>query len=229
MRSPPAPPDTLLFDLDGTITDTDELHFKATRQALSGYELNIDRRTYMDVVYGAPNEAIATHFFPDGNAAIRHAYIENKEQAYRELITSLDPTAGLMNVFAWADEHAAGLALVSNAPRENMERVLGALGLQERFDTIVLAEDLPVGKPDPLPYVTAMENLGTTPDRALGFEDSEPGLRALQGAGVFAIGLASALSVDVLSGFGADLAITDFTAPALWEVLQPRCGEEPQA
>jgi len=222
MRASPPPLRALLFDLDGTITDTNELHFQATITALKVFGLSIDRQTYMNVVYGAPNEAIAAHFFPGDDGAKQQRYIDTKEQVYRDLVTALDPTPGLIRLFEWVDAHDLRLALVTNAPRENMECVLAALNLTDRFDTIVLAEDLPAGKPDPLPYLTGLRNLGATADQAIGFEDSEPGLHALQAAGLFSIGLATGLSADALLSHGANLAINDFTAVDLWEILERR-------
>ena len=106
-------------------------------------------------------------------------------------------------------------AIVTNAPRANAEAMLEALGLSDRFDTIVVAEELARGKPDPLPYLTGLARLEATAAQSLAFEDSPSGVTAATRAGIPTLGLRSSLSHDRLTAAGAVGTLSDFTDPAL--------------
>jgi len=210
----------LLFDLDGTIVDTGELHFRASIETLAEFGISIERDTYDRVIHGNSNENIARYFFPDGGAAERSRYVDTKERAFRASLGSVMPMPGLFDLLDWAEERGIGTAVVTNAPRENTDAVLRVLGLNRRFAAVVLGDDLERGKPDPLPYEVALERLGVVPDAAVGFEDSTHGIHALKAAGVFAFGVTTGFSSDRLLADGADAAIPDFLSPALWTCLK---------
>ena|GEM_PF-4773714 len=73
----------LLFDLDGTIVDTGELHYRASVETLVKFGISIERDTYDSVIHGNSNENIARYFFPDGDAVKQARYVEMKECAFR--------------------------------------------------------------------------------------------------------------------------------------------------
>jgi beta-phosphoglucomutase len=100
------------------------------------------------------------------------------------------------------------------------------LGLAGRFKVEITIEEVERGKPDPLPYLTALERLGIGADEAIAFEDSPSGMRAAKAAGLFSFGVLTGLSADEMREIGADGAILTFRDPALWEVLEHRIGRE---
>ena len=69
-------------------------------------------------------------------------------------------------------------AVVTNAPRANAEKVLAALGLAQRLPILVIGAELARSKPDPLPYLTALERTGAGAAHSVAFEDSLSGVRA---------------------------------------------------
>jgi beta-phosphoglucomutase-like phosphatase (HAD superfamily) len=114
--------------------------------------------------------------------------------------------------------------VVTNAPRANAEHMLDVLGLGDRFDSVLVAEELPRAKPDPLPYLTGLECLGASAEAGIAFEDSIPGLTAAVGAGVFTVGLATSQSPEALLAAGAHLVVEDFNDPRLWAVIERMLG-----
>ncbi|MFM8991789.1 MAG: HAD family hydrolase, partial [Alphaproteobacteria bacterium] len=136
---------------------------------------------------------------------------------------------------AWSRDLAAdlaaiedwGTAVVTNAPRANAEQMLAGLGLSARFDVVVIGDELARGKPDPLPYATALALLGAEPGRAVAFEDSRSGIAAARAAGVCPVGMAPTLDGPALREAGADAAIADFADPVLMEALRVRFGSSP--
>jgi beta-phosphoglucomutase-like phosphatase (HAD superfamily) len=98
--------------------------------------------------------------------------------------------------------------------------MLHALGLSSVFSTLILAEDLPRSKPDPLPYQTALERLQVSASEALVFEDSPAGMRAAIAAGIPTVAIASTHPPSTLIALGATLVISDFTDRHLHRLLQ---------
>src|SRR6185295_2953739 len=92
------------------------------------------------------------------------------------------------------------LAVATSARRSDAVALLGPLGLLDRFRTIVAAEDVTRGKPDPEVYLLAAARLGAAADRCLVFEDALVGVRAARGAGMRVVGVATAYEpADLLS------------------------------
>ena len=111
------------------------------------------------------------------------------------------------------------MAVVTNAPRVNAEHMLDAIGLFERFGTIVVGEECERGKPHPAPYRAAMEALRVGPRDSVTFEDSRSGVASARAAGIFTVGLRSSLTHDALCAAGAHTTIEDFTDTALDSIL----------
>ena len=217
--------DTLLFDLDGTLTDTDELHVEAFRRLLAPLGRSITMDDYKTRIMGAPNEAIMGWLFPDEDAARHVAIAAEKEALFRSQADRLLPTAGLMPLLDWAERLDLKMAVVTNAPRDNAEMMLAGLGLTARLPVLVIGDELARGKPDPLPYLTALERLGSTADRALAFEDSRSGVRAAAAAGIETIGMLTGLDEATLRDAGASAAVRDFTDPWLADRLGRDYGQ----
>ena len=98
-------------------------------------------------------------------------------------------------------------AVVTKAPRANIKLLLAPLGGQAAFDVVVLGDELEHGKPHPLPYLTALCQLGVEPENACRFEVSASDSAALIATGVFLIGIRSGeysqtLWSKILSGQG---------------------------
>ena len=205
----------LLFDLDGTLVDTDHLHFAAHRKALAVYDLDIDQSYYAQHICGGRNEDIADKLLGQRPIDERREYVRQKEQIFRDSLNFLQPMPGLMKLLDWSEQSGLDLALVTSAPKENADLLLLRLRLQDRFPVMVLGEDIAESKPHPMPYITALERLNVSPDEAIAFEDSPPGISAVQGAGIYAVGVATSFSPDQLRHAGAQCVIEDFRAPQL--------------
>ncbi len=207
--------DTLLFDLDGTLTDTDALHYEAYRILLAPLGKAVSHETYKSRIMGAANEAIMAWLFPGEPVARHRERAEEKERLFRSLAGRMQPLAGLIDLLAWAEAREVKTAVVTNAPRANAEMMLTALGLADRFPVLVIADELARGKPDPLPYLTALDRLGAKAGSALAFEDSRSGVQAASAAGVETVGMLTGLDAATLRDNGAAAAISDFADPWL--------------
>ncbi|WP_237212950.1 HAD family hydrolase [Falsiroseomonas oryziterrae] len=228
MTAPAAGRACLLFDLDGTMLDTDHLHLRAWNEVLHGPAL--DEAFYRTRIMGLPNAQITRLLLPDGGEADRQALADAKETRFRSLLGgSATPLPGLALLLDAAEAAGIGLAVVTNAPRANAEAMLRGLGWASRFPVLVIGEELPRPKPDPLPYIVALEQLGGSAAAAIAFEDSRSGMRAAAGCGAFTVGIATTLGADELRAAGAALVVRDYTDPLLGNELRARAGIDPGA
>ena len=212
--------EALLFDLDGTLTDTDRFHLLALQQLLREQGRTLTEAEFDAHVSGRANADLCRYLFPDRPLTEHQAFADLKEARFRALSPTLQPTAGLLRLLAHAEQHGIGMAVVTNAPRANAEHMLAAMALGGRFAHVLVAEELARAKPDPLPYLTGLERLGARAAHALAFEDSVPGVTAASAAGIFTVGVSTSQTAEALQAAGAQLVVADFEDARLWELIQ---------
>ena len=215
---------TLLFDLDGTIVETDHLHFQAFQTTFAHHGVTLDWELYRSRIMGRANPAIAADFLSHVDVGQHGGIMEDKEKAYRSLVGTVDPAPGLLGLLAWAQSAGIRCAVVTNAPRANADLILRALALDERFDAVVVGAELSDAKPHPLPYLRALELLGGEAARSVAFEDSFSGAQAAVAAGLGVVGLLTYAETDVLRDVGVSLVARDFTDPAVLAFVKRRTG-----
>ncbi len=150
----------LLFDLDGTLVDTDHVHLAAFQRVFAPHGVTLDRARYNAEIMGAPNDAIGRAFLPHLAEDERKRTLDEKEEIYRAEVGAVSPVAGVNELLDICDARGLRRAIVTNAPRANAELIVGALGLAKRIPIIVCGQELARGKPDPLPYLTGLELTG---------------------------------------------------------------------
>lgn len=193
----------VLWDLDGTLVDSGELHWVAWRGAMAAEGVHITREMF-EATFGWKNDPILRKWLGDDASEDRKlAIADGKERAYREALrqAGLAPLPGARE---WVERlHADGWrqAICSSAPRANIEAVLEVIDLDHDFEVIVAAEDVTLGKPDPQVFLTGARKLGVVPSRAIVVEDAEAGVEAARRAGMKSIG------VNPRTPLAADLAI----------------------
>lgn len=212
----------ILFDLDGTLVNTDPLHYQVWQDILRDYGLEIDEVFYQSHISGRTNQEIIKDILPSLSLEAAQQLAEHKEALFRQLGVQLQPLPGLAKILAWTDKLRVQRAVVTNAPAPNAQFMLSILGLTDTFKTVVLAEEATAGKPDPAPYLLALQRLGVNPESVITFEDSPSGIRSSVGAGIRTIGIASTHKPENLCSAGAMMAVPDFTAEKLWLWLS--CG-----
>jgi HAD superfamily hydrolase (TIGR01509 family) len=210
----------LLFDLDGTLVDTDGEHLVAFQRAFAPHGVTLDRAAYTAKIMGVSNDMIAQAFLAHLPPEAQAATIEAKEAHYRDNLGELTPIAGLAALLDFAERRGLKRAVVTNAPRANADLVLKAIGFADRLPIRVIGPELERPKPDPMPYLTGLEHTGADAAHSLAFEDSLSGVRAAVAAGLKVIGLTTTLSAERLIAGGATFAVADFTDPRIYELLE---------
>jgi HAD superfamily hydrolase (TIGR01509 family) len=212
----------LLFDLDGTLVDSDAEHLVAFQRVFAPHGIKLDRSEYAANIMGASNEMIARRYLSHLPPHEQAATLDTKEAAYRDGLGDLEPILGALALLDYADRRGLKRAVVTNAPRANAEKVLAALGIGRRLPIVVIGGELARSKPDPLPYLTALERTGALAAHSLAFEDSLSGVRAAVSAGLAVVGMTTTLDSRTLIEAGATFAASDFTDPRIFELMEAR-------
>ncbi len=208
----------LLFDLDGTLIDSDSIHSQVFSDLFAPRGVKIDFDYYRTMLHGRLNFDIFSDLCPGEDA---QWWSDHKEAEYRRRLgPGHPPIAGISALLDLADEMGWAKGVVTNAPRENGEAVLVALGIADRFETLVIGDECANGKPAPDPYLEGLRRLGADAAVSLAFEDSPPGIRSAVGAKLKTIGIRSMLDDETLRAAGAAATIADFADPALAEHLE---------
>lgn len=216
----------ILFDLDGTLANTDPLHFKIWQEILQTYNQEIDHPFYKTYISGRQNPQIIQDLIPQLSVQEGVELAEYKEARFREIAVDLQPMTGLMEMLAWIESKGLKKAVVTNAPRENAEFMLEVLQLTERFEFVVLGEDMIAGKPDPAPYQYALDRFKIQASEAIVFEDSPSGIRSGVAAEIETIGVASTHEPAVLKAIGASFVIDDFNDLPMWAKIKSLLATE---
>ena len=212
----------LLFDLDGTLADTNSVHRVTWAEALRPYGYDVTWDFYREYITGRVTTEIVADLLPGFSAEEGREIIKNKEADFRERAVTLKPLPGLLDFVEKGREKGMKIALVTNAPKENASTVLRVLGLDDAFDPVILADEVGSGKPDPAPYNAALEALGVSAEEAVAFEDSASGIDSSVAAGIATVGIASTQDPEELEGLGVDLVVRDFADPKLEAFIEGR-------
>lgn len=172
-----------LFDCDGTLADSMPLHHRAWQLALRPYHCEFEEELFyawggrptQDIVRGL-NERLGLHLPPEQIDREREAH-------YQALIDQVESIPEVVE-HVHAQHGRIPLAVVSGSPGHSIRKTLTTLGILDRFEVIVGAEDYAHGKPHPEPFLTAARRLGVDPARCLAFEDADLGVESARAAGM---------------------------------------------
>ncbi len=212
----------LLFDLDGTLAETNSVHFSTWVETLKPYGIDVTWDFYRGKISGRTTPEVSEDLLPNLAPEEARKVGESKEASFRERTGELKPLPGLLEFVEEARGRGMSVALVTNAPKENVFAMLDALGLEDAFEPTVVAEDVGVGKPDPAPYNAALEALGVRADEAVAFEDSPSGIASSVAAGIPTVAIASTHDPEELEKLGVDLVAQDFADPKLEAFIDDR-------
>jgi len=199
----------VIFDFDGVIADTEPLHFAGFRQTLAEIGITLTESDYYANYLGYDDlgcfiAALTAHKHPTDPAALAQL-MQRKARAYLESVT--DHLVIFPGVREFVREAAAAypLAIASGALRHEIEVILEQAGLRKEFLHITSAEDVTRGKPDPQPFLHALNGLNRqrrepliTAESCLVIEDSLPGIRSAKTAGMKVLAVANTHTIQDL-------------------------------
>ncbi len=182
--------DGYIFDCDGTLADTMPLHYQAWCAALAKHSCEFPEALFYELG-GTPTEKIVEilnerhgHSMPVVETA------KYKEQLFIDFIPQIQPIPAVVE-FVNQLHGKKPLAVASGGHCAIVKKTLTALGILDKFDAIVGAEDYKNGKPAPDPFLEAARRIGVAPGKCLAFEDTQTGIKSAEAAGMQTVYVAS--------------------------------------
>ena len=183
---PPGPDryDAVLFDMDGTLIDTEPAWFAAERATAARHGVHVPEEAYADLhgLDAAGLIRVLTERF--GLTTPPERFLDELAQRLHEALATTIPRPGAEAIVRAVAHAGIARALVSNSPRTAIEATLAPHAwARELLVTRVSVDDVSRGKPEPDAYLVAAERLNVPPERCLAIEDSVPGATAAVRAG----------------------------------------------
>jgi len=186
---------TVLWDMDGVISDSYSLHFAAWQEIFARRSVEFTNEDFAGL-FGSRNDSIIGSVMgkqPPGRNV--KSMVREKEEAFRRRATGrIKPFPGVIPLLNALKKGNFKLGLVSSAPMDNIDLALGELDLAGTFNCIVSGQDVDVSesKPSPQMYLLAAERLGTAPGNCVVIEDSALGVKAAKTAGMKCLAVTNA-------------------------------------
>lgn len=189
----------ILFDFDGVVIDSGELHFKAWQVFCSIYGKEMTYEEFKKG-FGQTNRDILQDILGrDLSEEEIKQFSEEKEEIFRSIAKSkIKLIEGVADFIKKMMKHGIATALVSSTPRKNIDFILSEINLEKCFDVIVSAEDVRNGKPDPEGYLKAANLLGIQPANCIVIEDAIAGIQAALAAKMKCIAITTTQPPDKL-------------------------------
>ena len=201
----------LIFDLDGTLANTEMLHFKAWREALLQNGVGeFSLENFLSYV-GTSNEKVANDYIQsDGIEKSQKELITQKQTLYMDLIPEVELCTGTREILE-RFHGKMSLAVASSSHEKEIRAILETHDLISYFPVILGGDMVQKRKPDPEIYLKAQTLLGKSPAECAAFEDSGPGLNAAKNAGMKAIAVPNEFTKEH-DFTRADSVVTSFDA-----------------
>ncbi|MEM1135756.1 MAG: hexitol phosphatase HxpB [Bacteroidota bacterium] len=175
---------TVIFDMDGILIDSEPLWKKAEREIFSSLGVTITNEKSSITASMTTNEVVDYWFeqFPWGKKNTKKV-----ENAVINLVGELilqegNPVEGISDILEIFRQRSFNIGLATNSPYRLIPIVLDKVGITHYFDAVSSAEHEHQGKPNPLVYLSTAKKLAVNPTNCIVFEDSESGIKAAKNA-----------------------------------------------
>ena len=206
----------LIFDLDGTITLTQQFHYQAFSQVFAAHGITYTEDDDLYKYAGMGSGVIFPKVFADHGITLTDEqileYSHEKKEIYDQIIHSqkIEPVVGVADFLERMHGRGYRMGIASGNKPESIEFLLSAVGVRAYFEFILSGSDVHKPKPAPDIYLAAAEKLGLFPSECVVFEDAVNGIQGAEAAGMMSIGIATRTAEMLLRAAGADIVVKDY-------------------
>ncbi|MFC4094275.1 HAD family hydrolase [Euzebyella saccharophila] len=191
---------TIIFDMNGVITDDEHCHEMATKLVFESFGVDITPEIYRTYCLGRTDKAAFADLLADfGLQYVTCSnLIADKTKIYLDLVSDeLKIYPGVVNCIQKLAQNYI-LALTTSSTKLEVQATMKITGLSDLFKVVVTSEDVSRGKPDPDPYLVTLKKLGLPASQCLVIEDSENGVKSAKAAGIKCIAISNTEIPDKL-------------------------------
>ncbi|MFH1753788.1 MAG: beta-phosphoglucomutase family hydrolase [Candidatus Omnitrophota bacterium] len=198
-----------IFDLDGVVVDTVQLHFRAWKRMFGEYGKDFTFEDYKAKVDGIPRADGARAVLTDFSREELEEAAARKQEYFLELLNAegIKVYESTTNIIKELSSKGVKIAVISSS--RSCSRIVEAAGLLHLLDTVICGEDIAEGKgkPDPWIFLSAAKRLGLKPEECVVFEDAVLGVEAGKRANMKTVGIDR--HNDPIRLAKADLVVSD--------------------
>lgn len=208
----------VIFDMDGVISDTQDMHAAVEEQMLKESGIYVSAGELTKRFAGVTNKEMFEKIFSEHGkeADIDGLVREKRERVFNAVKGNVKEISGTKDFIEFLLENGFVLAVASASRHKFIDLVLSELNLKDRFQAIVSSEDVRRGKPAPDIFLLAAEKLSVDPRECIVVEDGISGMIAAKSAGMKCIGLVK----EIGGKYPADVIVRDLRdAPKLLDIL----------
>ncbi len=200
----------LIFDMDGTLVDSERVHWQAWHDTLAGHGMRVPDFSDFARYVGVSDEQMALDFTASGSGGVSPAQlVAEKRAAYLTLVPQISMLAGVRELIS-RYQGRYRMAVASSSPYGELIAILQHHRVQEYFEDVVGGDMVTKKKPDPDIYLCATARLGLSPHECVAFEDSSSGVTAAKRAGLTAVAVPHTMSLNH-DFSGADVRLESLT------------------
>ena len=176
--------DTVIFDMDGLLIDSEPLWEEAGKETLRQFNITLTPEQYHSST-GLRSSEWIEHWFGHFSVSMDHAAAAEKEiirRAIETIVLQAPPMPGATHIVQFFKQRNFKIGVASSSPLELIDAVVKKLGIQDLVMAMASAEYLSNGKPHPQVFLNCAEMLGASPANCICFEDSFNGMIAAKAA-----------------------------------------------
>jgi HAD superfamily hydrolase (TIGR01509 family) len=213
----------ILWDLDGTIADTEAIHYRTWQRVLGARGIEQSYEQYL-ASFGRSNAELLPELLgPQATPEEIHALADEKEAVFRELLgqSALQTLPGVVGWLEHFRQRRVRQVISSSGPMANIAATVSQLGIADYFACLLSGAALPKGKPDPALFFYSAAAAGADPAHCLVIEDSLHGIEAARRAGMPSVAVGRIAAAPALAELLARVSGPDCIAVASLELLEP--------
>lgn len=198
-----------IFDLDGTIIDSNPLDYEAWSRILQENGANLSWDEYLRIV-GATSAEIFKQYLQLEDKEKIDDLVKRREAYFREVVTEkgLQWVPGAEDLLKTLQTIPLKLALATGANQEKLDFIFKRVNIRSYFEGLIAADEVTNGKPDPEVFLKAAAKLGVEPGECIVFEDAQKGVEAAKAGGMQCIAINTNGRKDYIAA--ADLVIDQY-------------------
>ena len=212
--------DTIIFDFDGVIIDTETPDFLTWQKTFQSFGVHLEMELWLDHVGGRSSQFDVFKHLQDltGLTLDESEIKQGRRREYLDLVESYPLMPGVLDYLEICKSNALRVGLASSSPRDWVEGHLSRMDILEYFDCIRSSDDVRNAKPHPDLYISCMEGLKATPKSSMAIEDSPNGVTAAKGADMWCVAIPNSITT-YLPFEKADLVLESLAEVSLLDLI----------